>query len=251
MNNKASFTFYGLLNDFFSTAGANETAGANRKITYPFSGNPSVKNSIEAMGIPHPEVRAIRVQNQPVLFDYQLKDGDVVDVYCHFDCPVTEKEFLLPSRPNGCPAFILDVHLGVLARYLRLAGFDTLYSPEDWGDEYIANRAGAENRIALSRDIGLLKRSSVVYGYWMRNTEPIAQLTEVNRRFDLKPFFKPFKRCSRCNGLITSVKKEAVSDFVKDDILANYQEFYQCGGCGQIYWKGSHYDNMTAILENV
>ncbi|NJO91395.1 MAG: hypothetical protein HC831_22365 [Chloroflexia bacterium] len=160
MYKTAILSFHAELNDFLSKK------DKFQKIEHRFDNTPVVKDSIEALGIPHPEIAVVKANNKTVGFDYKVNEGDIIQVFPYFYYPDIHP--IIPVKPEGKPKFILDVHLGGLARYLRMSGFDTLYNPEDWGDKYIADTGGKENRIVLSRDIGLLKRSSVIYGYYVR-----------------------------------------------------------------------------------
>ena len=72
-------------------------------------------------------------------------------------------------KPLRDPRFVLDVHLGRLAAYLRMLGFDTLYQNR-CADDCLAEVARNERRILLTRDVGLLKRGSVTHGYYLRAT---------------------------------------------------------------------------------
>lgn len=245
LNNQATYIFRGELNDFLSKK------FKYKEVNYQFEGNSTVKDSIESIGTPHAEVAFILANNRPVDFNYKVQNNDFIEVFPFgYENNISDK-YKLPEKPKGKPAFILDVHLGILAKYLRMSGFDTLYNPKDWGDEYIAKKAGEENRIALSRDIGLLKRSAVVYGRWLRNQNSKKQLEEVIKRFDLKKYFEPFTRCMKCNNLIVSVDKEKIADKLEEQTKKDYNNFWECSGCKQIYWKGSHYDKMMKFVEEI
>ena len=153
----------------------------------------------------------------------------------------------LRPEPLREPRFVLDVHLGRLARYLRLLGFDALYET-DYEDEQIAIISRDESRIALTRDKGLLKRGAVTRGYWLRKTKPREQLEEVVRVLDLKGKFAPFTRCMECNGALEVVAREVVAERVPPKVRALYEEFGRCTGCDKVYWAGSHYDRMRALI---
>jgi uncharacterized protein len=181
-----------------------------------------------------------------VHFTYRPAAGDVIDAY-----PPAAHPPARPLRPPlGSPRFICDVHLGRLAAYLRMLGYDTLYS-NDQDDALLAAIAGAEGRVLLTRDRGLLKRSAVVYGAFVRATDPEAQLREVARRFALHPAATAFQRCLRCNGLISPVAKAAILDQLPPKTQRYYDAFWRCGACGQIYWRGSHVQQMQAVIDRV
>ncbi|MBX2998206.1 MAG: Mut7-C ubiquitin/RNAse domain-containing protein [Caldilineaceae bacterium] len=239
----ATFRFYADLNDFL--------APGLRQIDFPhsFNGEASVKDRIESLGVPHPEVGAIVVNGQPVTFLYLIQNGDRVAVYPEFHC--LSSDFAVVREPyTGEKRFILDVHLGKLANYLRMLGFDTLYR-NDYADEQLARIAAEDGRILLTRDLGLLKRREVIYGYYVRSLDPNQQVAEVLRRFDLIDAIEPFHRCLACNGLLTAVAKEEIFDRLLPKTRRYYDEFYCCRVCAQIYWKGSHFEQMQRFIEDL
>lgn len=240
--NRAEFRFYEELNTFLPPE--------RRKTTfaYAFQGHPAVKDAIEALGVPHTEVDLIVVNGVSVDFSYQLRNGDRVAVYPVFETLDVSPLVRLRDRPLRRPRFVLDVHLGKLARLLRMLGFDTLYR-NDYEDADIVRIAVKEKRIVLTRDRGLLKHGDVTHGYWLRSTQPHEQLREVLQRFDLRGQIEPFTRCMRCNGHIESVDPAAVADRLPPKTAQYFDEFYRCSECGKIYWPGSHYERMQALVE--
>jgi hypothetical protein len=208
----------------------------------------SIKDAIEALGVPHPEVALILVNGAPVDFSYLVQPDDQIDVYPRAAALAVNPDALLLPAPE--PRFILDVHLGRLAEYLRLLGFDTLYR-NDYDDPELAQVAGREERILLTRDLGLLKRSLVLYGAYVRATDPQQQVIEVLGRFDFFDKIAPFRRCSRCNGLLQSVTKEEILAQLQPATQRQHDEFQRCQGCGQIYWKGSHFGRMQQFIARI
>ena len=154
----------------------------------------------------------------------------------------------LRPRPLRTTRFVLDGHLGTLARYLRILGFDTLYR-NDFDDAELAHISHDEKRVLLTRDVGLLKRSLVTRGLFLRATDPRHQLVEVVSRLDLYRAIRPFRRCARCNALVRPVARKSLEGRVKPAVLGRFRRFHQCSGCGQIYWPGSHYDRMLAMID--
>lgn len=150
-----------------------------------------------------------------------------------------------------CPLiFIADVHAGKLATALRMLGFDCAYK-NNLGKEEIAAIAEKENRIVLTRDAGLLKNKKVGRGYWLQSQMPDAQLKEVMMQFKLNGKTRPFTRCLECNGLVVPVEKGKVQAALPPKTILYFNEFYQCSGCGKVYWKGSHYEHMLTKIEGV
>jgi len=238
----AEFRFYGELNDFLPAE--QKQVGFHSA----FYGKPSVKDTIQAMGVPHTAIDLILVDGRPVGFSHCLRGGERVAVY-----PVFERLDISPLahlRPQAlrCTRFILDVHLGKLARYLRMLGFDTAYQPH-CDDVTIIDLSLQQQRIILTRDLGILKQNRVTHGYWLRHTEPWEQLLEVMLALDLFSQAQPFTRCMECNGPIDHVDKTAITGRIDADILQRFEAFWQCRGCMKIYWRGSHYEHMLRQVE--
>lgn len=215
-----------------------------KKTTFTFNDKPSVKDSIQALGLPHIEVAAIEVNDQLVDFNYLLKDADRVRVY-----PYPHQSPIRSLTPKGGPRFLADVHLGGLRRYLNFAGIDCLYFSKDIGDAALAKLANKESRILLSRDVGLLKRSEVPFGRWIRSTDSVEQLKEVVQHYSLKRHVQPFSRCAKCNGELEERSKHEIEDELPSSVFEQYDAFKQCNSCKQVYWKGSHYDRILEILD--
>ena len=241
---QATFRFYAGLNDFLP--------GERRQVPFVqrFKDNASIKDAIEALGVPHPEVDLILVNGESVDFSYLVQDGDRISAYPLFASIDIAPLLRVRPQPLEEVRFLGDTHLGKLANYLRLLGFDTLYR-NDYQDEELAEISSQEGRILLTRDRGLLKRSVVTYGYCVRESEPWQQLLEVLRRFDLFEQIKPFQRCLRCNGAIAPVAKESICDRLLPKTREYYDEFHICPNCQQIYWKGSHYEKMQQVIESI
>ncbi len=210
----------------------------------------TAQDLIESLGAPHTEVDLILVNGEPAGFSRLIEDGDRVSVYPVFESIDIAPVGRLRPRPLRELRFVLDVHLGRLAAYLRMLGFDSLYR-NDYADEELARISSEERRILLTRDRGLLKRGAVTRGYSVRETTPRRQLAEVIGRFDLAGLVRPFERCIRCNGALERVPKELVAGQVPPRIADLHDEFLRCGSCGQVYWKGSHYERMRRLIERV
>jgi uncharacterized protein len=241
---QAHFRFYAELNDFLLPNQRQKT------LTYPFELNASVKDIIEALGVPHTEVDLILANGVSVNLAYLVQDGDTISVYPVFEAIDISPLVRVRPRPLRAIRFVLDVHLGRLAIYLRMLGFDTLYR-NDYADKELAHISSSEERILLTRDRGLLKRSIVTHGYCIRSTSPQQQLVEVLRRFDLLASLTPFSRCLHCNGLLQEVDKEAISDRLPPKTKQYYHEFRRCQSCDRIYWRGSHYQRMQQFIDSV
>lgn len=235
--NQACFRFYEELNDFL------RPEQRKRTLSYPFQGRPGIKDPIEAFGVPHTEVELIMVRGESVGFDYQLNDGDRVAVYPVFESLDVTPLVRLRDAPLRRTAFVVDVNLGRLARYLRMCGFDASYR-NDYRDRDVAGISAREQRIVLTRDRRLLHHKSITHGYWVRATDPREQLSEVIHRFDLAARIRPFRRCLDCNGPVSPVDKHSIIHQLEPLTRKYYEEFYQCRDCGKVYWRGSHYEHM-------
>jgi hypothetical protein len=198
----------------------------------------TVKHLVEALGAPHTEIGRVQVNGQAVGLDYQARAGDQIEV----DAPQAGA-----GLPPSGPRFILDSHLGQLATYLRLLGFDTVYR-NDYEDAKLAEEGAVSERSLLTRDRRLLMRKVVVYGYLVRSLRPREQVGEVLRRYALGGQVQPFRRCLRCNGRLQPVSKAAVWERLEPLTKQYYDEFHQCEACGQVFWKGSHYEHMQGLL---
>jgi uncharacterized protein with PIN domain len=236
------FRFYEELNDFLP-------AEHFKKIfPFKFRGTTSVKNAIQNIGVPHAEVDLILVDGVSVDFSHRIQGGEHVSVYPVFESFDVSPLIRLRPKPLRKIRFVVDVNLGKLAKKLRLLGFDTFYE-NDLQDEEIIKISLAEKRIILTRDIGILKNGKVTHGTFIRSDNPKIQLNEVIERLQLKNMFKPFSRCSQCNGQLKRIKKDLLKNRIPGDTLSYYKTFWECQGCRQIYWEGSHFEKINQWIE--
>ena len=238
----AGLRFYAELNDFLPAA------RRGRDVAVRFGAGATVKDVIESQGVPHTEVDLVLANGESVGFDHRLADGDRVSVYPVFEgldiSPVTR----LRPAPLRVTRFVLDTHLGRLARYLRLLGFDSRYR-RDFEDDELAQISLSEGRVLLTRDVGLLKRRMITHGYFIRESRPDDQVVEVLRRFDLAGAIQPFRRCMVCNGALHAVAKDEIAPALLPGTLRDFHEFWTCPGCRRVYWRGSHYERLAALVE--
>lgn len=245
MPKRAYFRFYASLNDFLSAE------RQCRRHPYVFQGRPSLKDAISAQGVPPPEVMLLLQNGAPASFADLLHDGDRLSVFPRFHALLPDDAFRLqPPLPSPL-RFLTDTHLGRLAKYLRMLGFDTRLHDEDPGDATLAHLTNADDRLLLTRDLDLLNRNKVHHGYYVRAEAPDGQLDEVVRHFRLTPKAAPFTRCLRCNGLLDRVDPETIQDQIDPAILQRFDIFHQCQRCGQVYWKGSHFQRMQAFVQQI
>jgi uncharacterized protein with PIN domain len=234
---QAEFRFYEELNDFLPAA------RRKRAFMYPFQGTPAVRDLVQAIGVPHTEIDLVLVDGRSVDFSQRLHGGERVAVYPTFERLDISPLLRLRPRPLRETRFVLDVHLGKLARHLRLLGLDSVYRP-DCEDAALIDRALAERRIILTRDVGILKQVRVTHGYWVRSHQPARQLEEVIAALDLRRQLTPFTRCLECNGVIAPVTRAELVNRVQPDILGRFDRFWQCDECRRVYWQGTHYRRL-------
>jgi len=204
-------------------------------------GPTSVKDAIEAVGVPHCEIGTVTdTGGEARALDTMVAGGDVLTV-----SPVLHAD-------HGDARFLCDGHLGALARLLRTLGFDTTWYPHAVEAE-IARRGLKEGRIVLSGHRALLKRRELVRAMLIRDDDPDRQASAVVRRYGLTPLARPFGRCPRCNGPVNEVPKAAVADRIPPRTAAWLDVYYVCAGCNQLYWEGTHVTalraRLTAILD--
>ncbi len=240
----AQFRFYAELNDFLPPS------RRGMQFSRAFVGSPSVKDAIESLGVPHSEVDLVLVDGESVDFRFPLRDGARVSVYPVFESIDISPIARVRPSPLREPRFVLDVHLGRLAAYLRMLGFD-VFAPTDCADAGLARISAEQRRILLTRDRNLLKRSAVTHGYWIRERVPRLQLVEVLKRFDLFQSVSPFRRCLRCNSLLEPIEKATIGERLPPRIRESHGDFRICRSCDRIYWKGSHHQRMQRLIQLV
>ena len=225
----ASFRFHGALREFL------KKEHRDKGFAHDCARAATLKNAIEALGVPHTEAGRITVNGALATLQRVVREGDAIEVF-----PATMEK-------GTDPIFLADAHLGGLARFLRMLGFDTLHD-NSYADADIRRLAEAEKRIVLSRDRELLKCSEIVRGCYVHALKAEAQLREVAERCDLAARARPFSLCLRCNLALQPVDKAAVAAIVPEKVRARQEQFSRCAGCGRIYWPGSHYARMRAAL---
>jgi uncharacterized protein with PIN domain len=236
--------FYAELNDFL------RDEQKKSRFEIELTRRTSVKDLIESLGVPHTEVEIILANGRSVDFSYIVMDEDELSVYPMFESIDVTPLLKLRDSPLRKTRFVLDCHLGRLARYLRQLGLDSLYR-NDYTDDQLAQTSAEQNRILLTRDRNLLKRSIVTHGYFIREFDPRKQLDEVIQRFDLKAQIIPFGRCTLCNGIVEQVDKQRIVDQLEPKTRKYFDTFWQCSSCGQIYWEGSHVKHMLKLTDEV
>jgi uncharacterized protein len=249
---RATIVLHGDLVDLLPSGRRGVAGAAGVELDRSFHGRPAVKDLLEGVGVPHPEIAAIRVNGRPAGFAYRVLDGDRVEAWPNDEAAALGLAIVVPPPRTGPagPRFVVDGHLGRLAAYLRMLGFDTWYRNVADDDELAAVAAG-EERILLTRDRGLLRRSIVRWGAFVRSDRPVEQLAEIVRRFGLADHWRPFGRCIRCNAALVAATRDEVLDRLEPLTRVYYDDFRRCPDCGAVYWKGSHHARMARLIARV
>ncbi|QNP64627.1 Mut7-C RNAse domain-containing protein [Streptomyces genisteinicus] len=202
-------------------------------------GSSTLGHVVESLGIPLTEAGSLLVDGSPVPVSHVPLAGEHVEVLA------VERPQQVPGAPLR---FLLDVHLGTLARRLRLLGVDAAYENEDIGDPALAALSAKERRVLLSRDRGLLRRREIWAGAYVYSDRPDEQLTDVLERF--APALVPWSRCTACNGPLREADKDSVQGVLEQGTQRSYDVFAQCTACDRVYWRGAHHARLEAIVES-
>ena len=232
----ASFRFHGELAEFLPRS------RRNTAFDYACARAATLKNAIEALGVPHTEAALLLVNGAPATLPRIVREGDSIEVYPW------------PRRPERAApqalAFLADAHLGGLARFLRMLGYDTLHE-NAISDRDIRRIAASEPRVVLSRDRELLKCRDIAQGCYVHGLRAEEQLREVAARYDLVSRARPFTLCLACNVRLESVAKQAVLGRLPPAVAASRERFMHCVRCDRVFWEGSHFARMQAVLGRV
>jgi len=199
-------------------------------------GTSSLGHVVESLGVPLPEVGHLAFNGQPVPPARRLGGGDVADAG-----PVRRPQRLPSAR------FVLDVHLGTLARRLRLVGVDAAWA-NDRDDDTLIELANAGQRVLLTQDRGLLRRRRLWLGAYVRGARPDDQLADVLDRF--APPLAPWTRCTACNGPLAPASKADIEQLLLPGTRRTYQTFARCAACGRVYWRGAHSKRLEPIVQS-
>ncbi|WP_052868226.1 Mut7-C RNAse domain-containing protein [Streptomyces niger] len=201
-------------------------------------GSSTLGHLVESLGVPLTEVGAVLVDGRERPVSHVPREKERVEVLA----------VRRPQQVPGAPLrFLLDVHLGTLARRLRLLGVDAAYESEDIGDPELASRSAAQRRVLLSRDRGLLRRRELWAGAFVYSDRPDEQLPDVLGRF--APRLAPWTRCTACNGELTDADKESVRERLEHGTRRTYDVFAQCTACDRVYWRGAHHAKLQTIVD--
>ena len=238
---RADLRFYAELKDILSLKRRSGT------VVHTFCVSGSVKDVIESYGVPHTEVDVILANGESVDFSYRVCDGDRISIYPVFEAFEVTSLVRVRPKPLREVRFVLDGHVGKLARRLRLLGLDCRYAA-DPSDDDLVDISNDERRILLTRDLALLKRSAVTHGYFVRSTDPREQVGEIMRRFQLVDRIDPFTRCPACNGLLEAVEKDDIAHRLPPKTRELYDRYRMCTTCQKVNWRGAHHRRLDRII---
>ncbi len=241
---QATFRFYEELNDFLPIK------RRKRDFMVSFRPKSTVKDVLASMGVPRTEVDLILVNGESADFSCSLEGGERISVYPVFESFDIRTRRNLGPKPLRHLRFVADIHLGKLARYLRLFGFDTLYD-NDSDPESLIEASVQQGRVLLTRSTRLLNNNAITRGILVREIDPRMQLKAIFQRLDLYAEVCPFSRCLCCNGVIEPISKNEVARRLPSRVRASYQVFSLCSSCHRIYWKGTHFKRMGRFVEDV
>ena len=206
------------------------------RFTAAYDGEASLGHVVQALGIPLTETGDLTLDGAAADPTDRPHRGAVVGIG-----PVRR-----PQGMSGATGFLLDVHLGSLARRLRFLGIDTAYG-NDAEDAALVEMAGRERRTLLTQDRGLLMRRALWRGAFVRGHGADAQLADVLDRF--APPLAPWRRCPACNGELEVVPKEQVLDRLPPGTRRRYERFARCRSCVRVYWRGAHGTRLDAVVD--
>ncbi|MCX5205022.1 Mut7-C ubiquitin/RNAse domain-containing protein [Streptomyces sp. NBC_00237] len=193
---------------------------------------------VESLGVPLTEAGVLSVDGRAVHAGHVPQEGERIEVGA----------VARPQQVPGAPLrFLLDVHLGTLARRLRLLGVDAAYFSEDVGDPALAAYSARDRRVLLSRDRGLLRRRELWAGAYVYSDQPDEQLRDVLSRF--APVLAPWSRCTACNGELKEATKESVAGLLEGGTERSYDVFAQCTACERPYWRGAHHARLAEVVD--
>jgi uncharacterized protein with PIN domain/sulfur carrier protein ThiS len=241
---RATLRFYEELNDFLPRH--------RRKTDFEveIKGKRSIKDMIEALGVPHTEIDLILVNEKSVDFTYILQDGDRISVYPVFESLNIENVTRLRKLPLRKTKFIADINLGHIVKYMRILGFDVCFDPL-LSPRQIIDISKKENRIVLTKSKNLLKFKDITHGIFIRPGTTEEQVKGIIDFLDIKDIVKPFSRCLRCNNLLRSVPKESIIDRIPPKTKVFCDEYSYCKSCDKIYWKGTHFIKMKRVIDRI
>ena len=241
---KAIFRFYEELNDLLPKHRQKTDSEVE------FEGKRSVKDMIEALGVPHTEVDLILVNSESVNFSYIIKDADRISVYPVLESLNIENVTRLRPSPLRKTRFVADINLGDIVKYMRALGLDVFFDPSLSPLEIIAISKN-KNRIILTKSKNLLKYKDVSHGILIRPESTTKQIACIIEYLDIKDRIKSFTRCLLCNSPLENISKKEIEDRIPPRTKEFCDGYVYCRKCDKIYWKGTHYIKMKNMIHEI
>jgi hypothetical protein len=222
----------------------------HRSVRFPVREGADIAEILRCAGIPAGDVDLVLVNGDSVPLSFAPRSGDRLAAYPVFDSFDVSELQRIRDHPLRRPRFVLDVHLGKLARLLRMLGFDAAYN-NSATDHYLVESSLKEDRVLLSRDRALVSRKELQRAFHVSSQQPLLQLVEIVRRLDLSGTMAPFSRCLQCNTPLKEVPKEAVAAELPPRVCAAFEDFRRCETCERVYWRGSHHERMERLVLHI
>jgi uncharacterized protein with PIN domain len=147
---------------------------------------------------------------------------------------------------------LCDQMLGSLAKWLRIAGFDTFYANNEMTDEELLHIAVKEKRILITRDKELITKSKkltlnvieITTTDLDRQLQQVLSIININKKLILT-------RCSLCNNILKTIDKKEVKNRVPKNVFENKDKFWFCNNCDKFYWNGSHHEKIMKKIDEI
>ncbi len=215
-----------------------------------FEGKRSVKDMIEAQGVPHTEVDLILVNGVPEDFSYIIQDGDRISVYPVFESLNIKNVTRLRKFPLRKSRFIADINIRDIVKAMRLLGFDVYFDPS-FSHKEITVISKSENRIILTRSKKLLKLKDVTHGILIYPGQITDQIKRIIDYLDIRDQIKPFSRCLICNALLEGISKEKIENRIPPKTKESCDQYAYCRPCDKVYWRGTHFIRMKNLVDGI
>lgn len=238
------FRFYEELNDFLPAQ------RRKRDFQVGFKGRESVKDMIEALGVPHTEVDLILVNGKSVDFRCIIQDKDRISVYPTFESLDIRDVTRLREIPLRKTRFIADINIRDIVKYMRALGLDVYYD-SSLSPREIIRISKRKNRTILTKSRKLLKFRDVTHGIFIRPGTTVEQIKGIIDCLSLSELIDPFSRCLQCNKPLVGVSKDSILDRIPPKTREFCDEYSYCEACDKIYWKGTHYTRIKKVVDEI
>ena len=241
MNEQLTLVFFGNNRDLLRAPSSGGT------VLYDLNRRASIKDIIEALGVPHTEIFRLEHGGNDISFRHIPSGGEKILVFPFDQQNNGRTPSALRPKPYGELKFLVDMSALKLARNLRMAGFDTV-TAVDWNLKDIVELAKREERVVVTRNRDLARMGDLLFGQLLRSDEHRKQLLEVEERYGLSATARPLSRCLVCNQILREVPKESILHRLEPLTRRYYRTFKECSLCRKIYWPGSHHDRMLEMF---